>query len=246
MKDKLWSFGLRAARLAELIFFPSFCRLCQRLLDKPQERVVCQQCYDSIRRPAAAYCWRCGRFFAAEGEPYLCLQCQRQAPPFSLHRSCTRYEGKMRELILLYKYAKLKVVGRRLANLALDFIREEEFWAGLEVVVPVPLHPQKQRERGFNQSLEIARVVGRARGLEVENKALIKIRNNPPQASLEAEERRANVKGAYQVKRKEKIKDKVVLLVDDVFTTGSTIEECSRVLKQAGAKEVRALTLAQA
>jgi len=246
VKDKFWPFWLRAARLVELIFFPSFCRLCQRLLDKPKERVVCQECYDSIRLPSAAYCWRCGRFFAVVGEPYLCLQCQVQLPPFSLHRSCARYEGVMKELILLYKYAKLKVVGQRLANLALGFVREEEFWAGLEVVVPVPLHPKKQRERGFNQSLEIARVVGRARGLEVEDKALIKIRNNPPQASLEAEDRRANVKGAYQVRKTEKIKGKVVLLVDDVFTTGSTIEECSRVLKQAGAQEVRALTLAQA
>lgn len=123
---------------------------------------------------------------------------------------------------------------------------DSAFWDGLEVVVPVPLHPRRQKERGFNQAEEIARYISKVKKLAMVSRGIIKIRDTFPQASLEAKLRRENVKGAYKIGEKDKIENKVVLLVDDVFTTGSTLEECSRVLKEAGAREVRVLTIAHA
>lgn len=139
------------------------------------------------------------------------------------------------------------MLGRDLALVAHRILGEcEELWMGTEVVVPVPLHPKKKRQRGFNQAELIARELARIKGVSFAKDALEKIRMTPAQTSLVAEERKRNVRGVFRLHKKGKIEGKAVLLVDDVYTTGSTIRECSLVLRKGGAKEVRALTLGQA
>ncbi|MFP4082568.1 MAG: ComF family protein [Candidatus Aminicenantes bacterium] len=153
----------------------------------------------------------------------------------------------LKDIILLYKYRKFRVLGKALAEFICRSLgKKEELWKGVEVVVSVPLHPKRRRERGFNQAEVIADQLAKKKGIECTHRALIKIRNTLPQTSLLAEERRKNVKGAMGIREKEKIAGKTVLLVDDVYTTGATMGECSVALKRGGAKEVRALTLAQA
>lgn len=153
----------------------------------------------------------------------------------------------MKDVLLLYKYKKYQVLGKILALIAHQALgKNEELWKGTEVVVAVPLHPEKKKQRGFNQAEIIARETARIQGVVFVKDALTKIRMTPPQTSLVAEERRQNVKGVFRLKKKERIEDKTVILVDDVYTTGSTLRECSLVLREGGAKEVRALTLAQA
>jgi ComF family protein len=115
---------------------------------------------------------------------------------------------------------------------------------GFDVVIPVPLHKQRLKERGFNQSLLLAREVARVFGLEVDYRSLKRIRPTRPQVDLKPDERKKNVKGAFDVKSPERVRGRRVLLVDDVFTTGATVSECARVLKKAGA-EVYVLTLAR-
>ena len=123
---------------------------------------------------------------------------------------------------------------------------EEGLWHGAEALVPVPLHPSRERARGFNQARIVARALGRLRGLELTDRCLRKTRNVPPQPSLAAEAREKNVRNAFAVKSPGKIAGRTLIIVDDVFTTGATLRECSRVLISAGAREVRALTIAQA
>ncbi len=242
-RELLWKKG---ARLFELLIFPSFCRICSRLLDGPDERIICRSCWEKIPFPPAGYCPGCGRFLSDGDQPGYCFSCQQERKVFSLHRSCTRYEGMAKEIIWLFKYGKIRVLGKRLARLAVERLGGEGIFAGVEVIVPVPLHPKKQKRRGFNQAAEIALGLGQELRIRVAPKALAKRRDNPAQASLEAEARRENVKGVYEIKEQGKVGGKVVLLVDDVYTTGSTIAECSLILKKAGAKEIRALTIAQA
>jgi competence protein ComFC len=235
------------AKLAELIFFPSRCQICSALLEQPHEKIVCQSCLASMKRSRFCFCLCCGRFFDYLGEPHLCSTCIKSAPPFSRHRSCGRYQGILKDVILLYKYRKYKVLGKRLAIFAHQALgKSEELWEGTEVVVAVPLHPEKKRQRGFNQAGIIAREMARMQGLVFVEDALTKFKMTPAQTSLAAEERRRNVKGVFRLKKRERIEKKTVILVDDVFTTGSTLRECSIVLREGGAKEVRALTLAQA
>ncbi len=236
------------AKFAELIFFPSFCEFCSRLLEHPEERVICRSCWEEVVPCRSSYCLCCGRFFEGVGEPHFCLDCLEKRPPFSVHRSYGRYNGRLKDLIILYKYKHIQVLGRDLARFMYRVMgRMEEVWMGTEAVVAVPLHPKRKKQRGFNQALVLAKELGRLSGVEVVENALVKIKNVAPQTSLEeAKEREKNVSRAFGIKAREKIEGKVVLLVDDVYTTGSTIKECSSVLNQAGAEEVRALTIARA
>jgi len=120
-----------------------------------------------------------------------------------------------------------------------------DLWWDVEAIVPVPLHPKREKIRGFNQAQIIAKELAKYKGIELLEKKLIRVKNIPPQTSLEASERKKNVRGAFAVKNGESLKGKIILLVDDVYTTGATIKECSLALKKAGAREVRAITLAQ-
>lgn len=119
-------------------------------------------------------------------------------------------------------------------------------WWGVDGIMAVPLHPKRQKQRGFNQAQDIARELAKIKGIEIIENQLVKKINVLPQTSLSSSGRRSNVKGAYAILEPERIKGKVILLVDDVYTTGATLKECSSVLLQAGAEEIRALTVAQA
>jgi competence protein ComFC len=243
LSEKISSF----TKLAELIFFPSFCELCSALLEFPQERVICYSCWKSIRTSHSSYCLCCGRFFEALEEPHLCQYCLQKRPPFSHHRSCGKYKGKLKDIILLYKYSHFQVLGKELARLVYHALgEEEEIWWNVDAIVPVPLHPKRRKERGFNQAQVIAKELARIKGIELADRLLVKTKNVPPQTSLRVEERAKNVSGAFGVVEGKEIKGRCMLLVDDVYTTGSTIRECSSVLRNAGVKEVKALTVAQA
>jgi len=123
---------------------------------------------------------------------------------------------------------------------------EEGLWQKIDALVPVPLHPKRRRRRGFNQAQAIAEELEKTKGIKVAKGILVKVKNVPAQTSLEAEDREKNVIGAFRVAKEDQVKRKRLLLIDDVYTTGATIRECSRVLKKAGAKEVKAMTVAQA
>lgn len=235
------------AKLIELLIYPSFCRLCAEPLDEPGERVVCRACLAKLSPRRGPLCPLCGRFHEGEGEDHLCSRCLERAPAFSIHRSCGAYGGTLKEVILLFKYRKYAPLSRPLAGFAERCLASDtKLWAGADFLVSVPLHPARKRERGFNQSRLLARDLGRLRGMTPLDGCLVKVKNVPPQAGLHAAEREANVKKAYAVRRRRKILGKTLILIDDVTTTGATLRECARVLLDAGAKEVRAITLAQA
>ena len=236
-----------AARLAELLVFPSLCRRCGDLLDRPGERVLCGKCLAALVPCEAQFCSGCGRFFAGGREPHACGDCLRSKPSFSSHRSAARYEGVLKDALLLFKYRGYRPLGRPLACFAYSaFEGKATVWAGADILVPVPLHKKRRRKRGFNQAEVLAREFSRLTGIPVEAGSLRRIVSVPPQTTLRREARRANVRDAFKIRRPGRVEGKVIVLVDDVFTTGSTIGECARMLKKAGAAEVRAVTIAQA
>jgi ComF family protein len=236
-----------AVRHVELLLFPSFCRLCSRPLGRPGEKIVCQDCFGRLEARRGPVCLCCGRFFEGAGEDHICRRCLDRPPSFSVHRSCGRYEGVLKDLILLFKYRKFSVLGRGLASYAVESLgADEALWQDADFLVPVPLHAARKRERGFNQSHVLARELARIKGMRLLSGCLVKIKNVAPQTSLEGAGREDNVRGAYAARRPSKIEGKIVVLVDDVFTTGSTLRECGLVLRAAGARDVRGLTLAQA
>ena len=238
---------LSRVRAFEIIFFPSFCRLCSVLLESPNERQVCNSCWEGVKPIRTSFCISCGRFFEGNLDPHFCESCLHEKPLYSRQRSCGRYMGKLKEIILLCKFHNLPVLAEGLAKFALNALAHEDaLWWGLDSIVPVPLHPKRERKRGYNHAQIIAKYLAGFKDVQLLDKHLVKVKNVPPQMSLALEDRQRSVKGAFAVNRQEEVRDRVVLLVDDVFTTGSTMGECSRLLLEAGAQEVRGITIAQA
>lgn len=168
----------------------------------------------------------------------VCGACLTSAPPFNATRCYGVYAGTLREAIHLLKFSGLKRLGRPLGALL----------AGLElpradVIVPVPMSPRALRERGFNQTLILARAVGRASGMRVAMDVLVKTRETRPQIGLSARERAENLRGAFTSTGQ--LNGQRFLLLDDVVTTGATVRECSRTLRKAGASEITVIALAR-
>jgi len=134
-----------------------------------------------------------------------------------------------------------------IAHIAYDhFKKDETLWWEVDAIIPVPLHPKRERARGYNHAQIIANKLSKLAGIDMLDKQLVKVKNVPPQMSLAVADRFKSVKGAFVVGNEEGIKGKVLLLVDDVYTTGATVCECTSILMGAGARDVKALTVAQA
>ena len=196
-------------------------------------------------------CPQCARGFATHeaisGGP--CGVCQREAPAFDRAAVAGPYEGALRRAIHLFKYDRMKPLvrplGERLA-VAARGLSGFDAPSGFDAIVPAPLHWGRRWERGFNQADLLAREVSRRSGIPLDRR-LLRTRSTPPQAGLSAAERRRNVRGAFRAAReKASIRGKKLIVVDDVMTTGATLEACARALKRAGAAEVAVLTLARA
>ena len=235
------------------LVFPADCRICQEPLVLASRLPVCQPCRDSIQPIAGALCPICGErifsFSQAEIEPAPCGLCQRARPSYSRAVAYGAFEGALRDAIHLLKYDRVlpaaKFLGGKLGEV---WRRVPAPSAAGWLVVPVPLHPRKLRQRGFNQSELIAREALRRGRIPAElvGKFLVRQRETVPQAGLTRHQRRENIRGAFAVRDGKAVRGRDVLLVDDVFTTGTTISECARVLLRAGAESVAAATVARA
>ena len=174
-----------------------------------------------------------------------CGRCRRGLSAFAAGASLGPYEGSLRTAIHELKYGGQRRVASRLAEAALREDAVRTVLAPGAVLVPVPLHPRRQRERGFNQSELLACEIARRTGAQIAPAALVRRADTPPQTGLTAAARRANVKGAFAVRQRARVAGRCIVLVDDVFTTGATARACARALREAGASDVRLLTMAR-
>lgn len=157
-----------------------------------------------------------------------------------------KYEDLVRECIVKYKFCDQNYRYKAFANFIIKDKKICRFFKKYDIIIPVPISKIRTRQRGYNQSeLIIKECAKQNKDITVCTDILYKIKNTKPQSLLNKEQRKINLKGVYQVKNEEKIKNKKVLLFDDIYTTGSTLEECAKVLKEAGACEVGVLTLAK-
>lgn len=228
------------------LVFPDDCRICGRPLTRSLRIPVCDACLKPPEPLSAEhFCVCCRTPFLnaypldAEGR---CGLCRRGLSGFDAAYCFGAYQGRLRELIHLFKYGRMRPLAGPLGEwLALAIPREQRF----EAIVPVPLHWRRRWRRGFNQAALLARAVARRYGLPV-TQALRRVRATAVQAGLSRSARRANVTGAFRVRRSADVAGRRILLVDDVMTTGATARACALALKQAGASYVAALTLARA
>lgn len=191
------------------------------------------------------FCLRCAEPYArhAPGE-FLCSNCAGRRWALARVRAAYRAVGTVREVVLRFKYQREYFLRPWLGRWMRDGFRRyyaEESW---DALIPVPIHPERRKERGFNQSSEIACWLGAKVGVKVEE-GLVRVKATPPQARLRRAERLRNLRGALALAPGFDPRGRRLLLCDDVFTTGATADACARVLKQAGAEEVAALTVAR-
>ncbi len=251
--------------VAESLFatlFPSDCRLCGSPLVNISRLPVCRPCLSDIRPIAGGVCSRCGERvlspYAVGGDPgeNCCGLCRRMEPPFARAVAYGSYDGGLRELIHLLKYEHVRpaaaVLGRMLAEAVSGL---DSCWTRRPVmVVPVPLHARKLRQRGFNQSELVARAAirqdaiklgARCGRMELHPGILERRRETQSQTGLTRHQRRENIRGSFAVAQAAEIAGREILLVDDVFTTGTTVSECARILRRAGASKIYVATAAR-
>jgi ComF family protein len=225
------------------LVFPTRCPSCAEMLRHPSRGPLCDPCWAALPRHRRPLC-ACGLPRAVDASPR-CGRCRRGLDPTASGASLGPYEGSLRAVLHELKYRGRRRVAARLAEEMLGTEAVRRLLTGEVVLVPVPLHPRRRRERGFNQSELIAEALARRRGLRLAPAALVRRRDTSAQAGLTAAARRANVEGAFAVRQRARVAGKPVVLVDDVFTTGATARGCARVLREAGATEVRVLTVAR-
>jgi ComF family protein len=225
------------------VFVASPCAACGEPLEQPTRGPVCAGCWQAIHPLPPPVCDVCGDSLASwrsVGDRPRCVRCRRTPRFVDRARSVGAYEGALRSIVHALKYEGRRSLACPLARLMVS--RGSEVLTGADAIVPVPLHPSRLRSRGFNQAVDLANHLG---GRVVP--ALARTRATLPQADLPAARRHANVRNAFAPTRKAaSLPDGVVVLIDDVCTTGATLDACAYVLKTCGVREVRALTAARA
>jgi ComF family protein len=231
------------------VVFPGPCRICGQALTNASRVPICLKCLDGFVRIGEPLCRCCGRPFVLEAVPPanepLCRLCRVKFYAFDRARSFAMYDDALIEAVLLLKYDEVTRLGDWFAARLAEMVEREASEWRADVVVPVPLHRDRQRERGYNQAKLIARPLAKRLGLKLERYLLARTKPRPPQLVLSRSEHWRSVRGAYATREGLKVDNLRVLLVDDVLTTGATLDACARALKKAGAAAVLGVTVAR-
>ena len=228
------------------LVFPPSCHLCGVILDNGDDVRLCQRCRQQLAFIESPLCTRCGMPYEAVHPvaDHCCSRCLVSPPSFDSARSLLRYTAPVPELLHRLKYhAESPAIG------AIEYLVKEKHPFTLagppELIIPVPLHKHRLKKRGFNQSLLLARLAFPEHHRKIAFNLLFRVKNTTSQTGLSGVERRRNVKNGFQVRNRQMLAGKTILLIDDVYTTGATVSECSKILKNNGASAVHVWTLAR-
>lgn len=220
------------------VLLPSSCACCGGSVESLQDGVACSQCWKALSRPRVT-CQRCGQPYPTETS--VCELCRHYS--FECARYCGTYDGALRACVLRLKTTPH--LPKRLSRLLVETYRSEPRFAGSDLIVPVPLHATRLRERGFNQAELLAVELGAAVGLEVET-TLERVQETARKRAMTSrEQRREAMRGAFSVSSPRRVLGRQILLIDDLYTSGSTAQACAEALLNAGARSVSVLTLAK-
>ena len=240
-------FATKIVGALALFIYPPSCAGCGQFLESERLEYFCPDCLGTLELISEPYCPVCGVPYVTEiPSPHLCGDCLAGVHYFDRARSTGSYRGSLKEVLHRFKYGGRTSLARPLVQMLIAPGRHLAQMHTLDRIIPVPLHPKRLRQRGFNQAALLATRVGAALKLPVDYASLKRSRWTEPQTGLTRRQRAANVRGAFHLKAPEKVQGKGILLVDDVFTTGETVNRCVRVLKKDGeAREVVVLTVAR-
>ena len=232
-------FSVKLFKFIINLILPVYCLLCKEQLSYQTDTYLCDACRKNLVLISGKVCNKCGRPFING----ICGICREKQFCFSKARASGIYDGSVRECIHFFKYKKKTYLLNTLFEVfllpnSLDFL-------SCDLIVPVPLHWIREYSRGFNQAELIGKKISKRFNIPLSKTSLKRTKATPSQTGLSLKERTKNIKGAFSVRNEQKLNGKRILLVDDVMTTGATVNECSRVLLQAGAREILVYTLAR-
>jgi competence protein ComFC len=246
-----WWRTVSAALLS--VVFPAPCRICEAMLTEPSRVPICNACLASFQPITGTICDICGTPVQSppsnNAETFVCPICAiagKRSYAFDRVRSWSFYDGAMVRAILLLKFENIAPLGDMFARLLEQTIIQGSAGFQADVVVPVPLHRQRERERGYNQAALIAKPLAKLLELPYKSVLLTRLRPRPDKHVLSFDERWESVRGAFATRPGSQVDNLRVLLVDDVMTTGATLDSCAKTLRDAGAKSVVGLTVARA
>ena len=224
--------------------YPPCCVACRTLIPlnekEPRDMFLCNIC-QSLFDPIEGYiCKICG--VPTENDVQCCVSCYGKTFFFTSNRSTFLYDNLIKALLLELKFKQKNQIAHSLAKLWAKNLSEITFLPN-SVFAPLPLHPKKEKERGFNQAKILAVALSRHTNIPLEN-ALLRTIDTPPQSGLHPRERIENVSGAFKIAKGIITQGKNYIIIDDIYTTGASLNECAKVLKQAGAESVSCMTLA--
>jgi competence protein ComFC len=231
------------------LVFPQACAVCQASVESRHDGVACASCWRTTRlfEEQDTLCWKCGAFTEARvsKERRISVRCGRcDDDAFTAARACGFYEGALRASVLELK--REPHVASHLAGLMYE-TQQRAPLNSTNLIIPVPLHSERERERGFNQAVLLARELARLSQLPLDEYSVVRrVHTERHRAGMDARARRDSVADAFAIRHPKLVAGQRVLLVDDVFTTGATVSSCAAALKEAGAEEVLVLTVARA
>ncbi|MDD2605384.1 MAG: ComF family protein [Desulfobacterales bacterium] len=235
--------------------FPLRCGACNTWLDgateDPLSRLLCPDCRASLDLIEGPICPLCGQPFASDAiGDHLCGTCLAHPPVYAMARSAGIYGPPLKTLIHNLKYRDQRRMARPLGELLYRTFRRHWRHRTVDLIIPVPLHPRRLRERGFNQVQFMLRrwpqLFPASAAVPMADDILVRVRHTASQAGLDRGDRQRNMHGAFRVRRPETVTGRAVLVVDDVMTTGATVAACAAALTGSGARRVDVLTLARA
>jgi ComF family protein len=218
---------------------PPRCAGCGVIVD--QVHSFCSDCWKQLEFLGNGGCMRCGIPLKAT-DAETCAACLAKPPRLDRMRAAVAYDDISRDLVLRLKYGRKVALARTMARYMTPLIASDATGA---IIVPVPLHRGRLWQRGFNQSVLVARELSSATGLRLEPRALSRVKRTPPLKGLTALQRRRTVEGAFKVRKGADLEGRTIVLVDDVLTTGSTANACARALRRAGAARVELVAWAR-
>lgn len=226
------------------IIFPSHCLSCEEIVNK--DALFCNACWPKLQFITEPKCKICSYPFEFQGLELTCAKCLTKPPSFDKVISLFRYNYILKKVVKSFKYYEQTLIAKKLSKLLISHAQDEINNA--DIIVAVPLHIKRLRKRKFNQAIILAKsLISNNHEIQFFPDFLIRIKNTKPQVELKKEEREKNLQGAFSLNKKyyALIKGKNILLIDDVITTGTTLEGCASILKKHGAKQVVALTIAK-
>jgi competence protein ComFC len=226
------------------LLYPPVCAICWASVDR--DEYLCPDCHAKTTRIAPPFCATCSEpFSGAISGPFTCANCSHRRLYFQAAVAVYRSRGIVRRVVHDFKYGRQMHLRHLVSRWLCAALDDERLRGPFDVIVPVPLHPARERERGFNQAALLAELLGKRVSAPLKP-MLERVRYTTTQTAFDRSERMENLHGAFRLRKKADVQHLRVLLIDDVLTTGATLSECARVLKKAGAAFVYAATAARA